>query len=280
MTIEAKLLGAAQDGGVPQAGCDCENCSRAHADPTKRRFVSSLGLLDRGHQSFWLIDATPDFREQLYLLQSHAPDSRMQGIFLTHAHMGHYGGLLHLGREAMNPRQLPVYGTPAMGDFLRANAPWSQLIEIGNIEFQAVAANAPVNLTPNLTVTPIPVPHRGEYSDTVAYLIQGPGKRLFYCPDIDNWQEVSFDIKDFLQEVDLALVDGTFFAAGELPKRDMGEVPHPLVRDSAALFQGVEADLHFIHLNHTNPLWQNGPERKWLEENGFAIGEQGQRWVL
>ena len=280
MSIQVILLGTAQDGGVPQAGCYCETCTRARETPSARQFVCSLGILDREHKSFWLVDATPDFREQLHLLQTHARDGEWRGIFITHAHIGHYTGLVHLGREAMNTRLLPVYGTQAMIAFLGSHAPWKQLVEIGNIQLRQVQPRVPVTCTPNLSIAPVSVPHRAEFSDTVGYLIRGQSKTLFFCPDVDSWSRCEFDVREFLREVDVALLDGTFFAEGELCGRDMGEVPHPLVRQSVELFQNIPTDIRFVHLNHTNPLWQNGAERKWLQENGFSIGQQDLCWKL
>ena len=43
--VEVLLLGVAQDAGLPQAGCDCVNCSDARTrayDPC----VVSLGIID------------------------------------------------------------------------------------------------------------------------------------------------------------------------------------------------------------------------------------------
>lgn len=242
--------------------------------------MSSLGILDREEEAFWLVDATPDFREQLHLMQTHAQDCKFEGIFITHAHIGHYTGLIHLGREAMHTKSIPVYGTQTMLDFLASNAPWNQLVEIRNIELRPVQDSVSIEISPNLSITPITVPHRSEYSDTLAYLVKGSNKKLFFCPDIDSWDKLQFNIKEFLEEVDIALVDGTFFSEGELEGRVMGDVPHPLVEESVQKLQGLQTEVLFVHLNHTNPLWEVGSERSWLEERGFRIGEQGQSWVL
>ncbi|MBM3129897.1 MAG: pyrroloquinoline quinone biosynthesis protein PqqB [Chloroflexi bacterium] len=280
MPVEIILLGVAQDGGVPQAGCYCQTCTRARETPAARQFVSCLGIVDRRRESFWMIDATPDFREQLHLLQTCAPDCRLGGIFITHAHIGHYAGLVHLGREAMNTRRLLVYATQTFGEFLRDNAPWKQLIEIENIEWRRVQPEDAVRCAPDLSVVPVAVPHRGEFSDTVGYLIRGSHRTLFFCPDIDRWSRCEFDVRDFLDGVDIALLDATFFDQGELPGRDMSQVPHPLVRDSVEFLRGIPAEICFVHLNHTNPLWRDGAERKWVVAQGFTVGEQGQRWMV
>eukprot|EP00957_Ditylum_brightwellii_P156501 11911053-Ditylum_brightwellii.AAC.1 len=58
------------------------------------------------------------------------------GIFLTHAHIGHYTGLMYLGREALGAVDVPVYAMPRMRSFLKNNGPWSQLVSLGNINIQ------------------------------------------------------------------------------------------------------------------------------------------------
>jgi pyrroloquinoline quinone biosynthesis protein B len=199
--------------------------------------------------------------------------------------MGHIAGLLHLGREAMNTSRLPLYASLSLLTFLKSNAPWKQLVEIGNLEPRQVQAGCPFSLSPNLTITPMEVPHRGEYSDTLAYQIQGGDRTLFYCPDIDAWQRGSFDIRTVLAEnlawaKNLALLDGTFYSGAELPGRKMSEVPHPLVEESIRFFQGNPTEIVFVHLNHTNPLWQPGVERQQVESTGFRVGEQGAVYLL
>ena len=280
MSVEANLLGIAQDGGVPHAGCDCANCSRAWVDPAFRQFVACLGLVDRANRQSWLIDATPDFREQLHALYNLAPDCPLAGIVLTHAHMGHYTGLIHLGREAMCTRDLPVYATPRLASFLHDSAPWSQLVALGNIELRLLTPGTDTQLSPDLHLTPVLVPHRDELSDTLALVVHGPARRLFYCPDIDAWDKWEHNLRDFVAGMDVALLDATFFSANELPGRDLSEISHPLVTDTAERLAKVDCDVRLIHLNHTNPLLAPGPERDWLAARGISVGAFGERWVL
>jgi pyrroloquinoline quinone biosynthesis protein B len=280
MKAEAILLGTAQDGGVPQAGCYCRHCSAARADPARRRWVSSLALVDHAARQSWLIDATPDLREQLHALHEWAPGCPLSGIVLTHAHAGHYAGLIHLGREAWDTRQLPVYASARMAAFLRENAPWSQLVALGNVELRVPEPEREVRLSSRLSLRPVPVPHRDEFSDTLAFVVRGPGQRLFYCPDIDSWDGWDLDVRQLVAGMDVALLDGTFFSAGELPGRDLREIPHPLVVDTAERLVGVACDVRLIHLNHSNPLQDPGPERDWLETQGLGVGALGDRWPL
>lgn len=277
MTVEAVLLGVAQDGGLPQPGCQCAHCVAARRDPARRQRVVSLGLVDYAAAKSWLIDATPDFPAQYDTLTALAP---LDGILLTHAHIGHYPGLIYLGPEAMNTHGLPVYATQRMAAFLQANAPWSLLVAAGHIRLIVVAPEQAIRLSPRLWATPIPVPHRDELSDTVAWLLRGPRRSLFYCPDIDHWDAFQPDFRTWLAGVDIALLDGSFFAPTELSGRDLSAIPHPLATETARRLRHSDTDTTLIHLNHSNPLWHEGPERAWLRAQGLRVGRQGDRWLL
>jgi pyrroloquinoline quinone biosynthesis protein B len=280
MTVEAILLGTAQDGGVPQAGCTCDHCRAARADAHLRQYVASLGLVDRDAGQSWLIDATPDFREQLHALQEWAPDCTLAGIALTHAHTGHYTGLIHLGREAADVQGLPLYVSARMAAFLRENGPWSQLVALDNVELHILTPDREVQLSPRLWLTPLTVPHRDEYSDTLAFVVRGTQRRLLYCPDIDSWDRWNRDLRQVVSEVDVALLDGTFYSASELPGRDVAQIPHPLATDTAERLAGADCEVYLIHLNHSNPLLRSGSEREWLAARGIGVGTAGLRWRL
>ncbi|MCP4249782.1 MAG: pyrroloquinoline quinone biosynthesis protein PqqB [bacterium] len=282
------VLGIAQDGGYPQAGCRRDCCAGAWRDVTLRRGVACVAVVDPAAGRRWLIDATPDFVDQLRMLDELAPPSAtpgLAGIFLTHAHMGHYTGLMHLGREAVGGRQVPVYAMPRMKHFLETNGPWDQLVRLGNIELQPLRADEPVELSPGLTVTPLLVPHRDEYSETVGYRIAGPRRRVLYIPDIDKWDRWGRPIERLIAEVDVAYLDGTFFADGEIPNRSMADVPHPFIVESMKRFESLlptqRAKIRFIHLNHTNPALQpTSPARGQIERAGFRIAAVGKRVSL
>jgi pyrroloquinoline quinone biosynthesis protein B len=278
--FEAILLGAAQDAGLPQAGCYCVNCVAARADPNQRSFVTCLGLVDHATQRVWLIDATPDLREQLHLLNEVAPSYALSGILLTHAHIGHYLGLAQLGREVMNTPDLPVYCTPSVCDFLQSNGPWSQLVSAHNINLTPIQPDQRLELSSAVSVMPVSVPHRAEYSDTVAYVARGARRSIFYCPDIDRWEEWPVGLAQFVETVSVALLDGTFFSRDELPGRNLVEIPHPLVTDTAHRLADTTTEIIFVHLNHSNPLWRAGQEREWLTERGLKLGRAGMRWEL
>jgi pyrroloquinoline quinone biosynthesis protein B len=275
---EAVVLGIAQDGGVPHAGCHQKICVEARRDASKRRLVASLGLLDPAAGKRFLIDATPDFAAQMERLGG-LPDA----ILLTHAHIGHYLGLAQLGREVLGARRVPVYATPSMAKFLRENGPWKRLVALENIEIREIEIGKRFVLTSSLSATAIQVPHRDEDSDTVAFLIEGPSRKLLWLPDIDKWEKWDHTIEGMLQEPTLtAFVDGTFFSADEIPGRSIAEIPHPLVPETMARF-GVHTPrgrLYFVHLNHTNRLLWDQAAIKQLETKGFGIAREGMRLPL
>jgi pyrroloquinoline quinone biosynthesis protein B len=275
--IEAYLLGNAQDAGVPQAGCECARCERARQDAGARRFAACLALVHHLARQFWFLDATPDFRRQLSAVMQRLGGYTFAGIALTHAHVGHYTGLAHLGREGWNVRGLPVFASEKMLAFLAANQPWAAILR-DNLAPVRLAPATSHELAPGLNLVPVRVPHRDEFTDTLAFIIQTSQTKLFYCPDIDGWD--NFPLEEMLRRVDHALLDGTFFSADELPGRDISEIPHPLARDTARRAGGRGSQVWLIHLNHTNPLHDPGPERAEIEAQGVSVGEQGQRWAL
>lgn len=277
------VLGIAQDGGVPQAG------SRAHPgwqDPAFRRLVVSLAVVDPATGDRWLFEATPDIRAQLHRLDLIAPAAvpppGLAGVFLTHAHMGHYTGLLHFGHESMGARGVPVYAMPRMRAFLEENGPWSQLVRYENIDLRTLAHGASVRLNDRLTVTPVLVPHRQEFSEVVGYRIDGPSRSVFFLPDIDSWEAWDAEgtrIEQVLAEVDVAYLDATFYANGEIPGRDMSGFPHPFLTHSMKRFAKLPPSerekVRFIHLNHTNPALRPGSAaRRSVEASGFRLAEE------
>jgi len=276
-SVEVITLGTAQDGGIPQFGCDCPHCQAAWAGESKRRLVASLGIVDHDSKEYWLVDASPDIREQIHLLTSSNSHYRLAGVLLTHAHIGHYLGLAFLGRESFNAQNLPVLCTQRMDEFLRTNQPWKQLIDLGNIALSVIEPGYTIRLGTTATATPLLVPHRDELSDTLAWNIAGPTKQLIYCPDIDRWEG---EILEAIKSADIALLDGTFYSADELPDRDITKIPHPCVIDSIKMFEGWDVEIQFMHLNHSNRLLSDEGLLVELKVRGFNLGKRGDVWKL
>lgn len=287
-------LGTAQDGGMPQTGCDCSRCAAARKDPALTRHVASLAIHVPATGHVYLVDATPDLPEQIekiHAFRGH-PEGKtdrrpVDGVLLTHAHIGHYLGLAHFGFESLNTKDLPVHVSPRMAEYLRGNGPWSQLVRLGNIAIREFQPGARFELEEGLSVTAIRVPHRDEYSDTMAFLIRGPKKTLFYVPDTDTWKTWARPLPQFLEEekVDIALLDATFYSPDELPDRDVTKIKHPLVTDSMDLLEPLvkagRLQVWFTHMNHSNPAMdRDGAARKAIEARGFRVLDEGDEFEL
>lgn len=282
-----RVLGTAQDGGFPHAACHGEHCRRARSEPATRRAIASLAIVDPAADRVFLIDVTPDIREQLDRLddvRAPLPDGvdrdPIDALFLTHAHIGHYVGLAFLGFEAVHTDGLPTFTTPRMATFLRSNGPWSQLVELRNLALRPTEPGTPVELTDQVSVEAFPVPHRDELSDTVGYLVSGPDRTVLYVPDTDRWETWNPPLLDRLEGVDVALVDGSFFSLEELPGRDLSSVPHPLMGTTMDLLEervrGGELTVYFTHLNHSNPaILSDSAEASMVRERGFEVLADG-----
>lgn len=271
------VLGITQDGGYPQAGCNRADCVAAWKDPRKRQRVASLGIVDPVTGERWIIDATPDFPSQLRTLDEVAPRRKdapvLDGILLTHAHIGHYLGLAHLGREVLGAKSIRVYAMPRMREFLERNGPWDQLVRLNNITLQTIDGEFALN--ERIKVTPLVVPHRDEYSETVGFIVRGPNRAVLFLPDIDKWEKWATPLESVLERVDVAYVDGTFFTADELPGRDLKEIPHPLITETMARLANspLQKRVRFIHLNQSNPLLRKQRKR-------VAVAKDGERQSL
>ncbi|WP_299454498.1 MBL fold metallo-hydrolase [uncultured Microscilla sp.] len=277
------VLGIAQDAGYPQAGCTKNCCKDVWQNTHKKKLAVSLGVIDQQEGKKWMIEATPDFREQLQVLNKFQASESMlpQGIFLTHGHIGHYSGLIHLGREAMGAQGVAVYVMPRMRQYLTNNGPWSQLVSLKNIYLQPIQADSSFQLSQQIQITPIQVPHRDEFTETVGYQIKGSKKTVLFIPDINKWQKWELKLTEVIKTIDIALIDGTFYKNGEIANRDMSQIPHPFVEETTALLKDIPASekskVYFIHFNHTNPLINPGSkERKEVNKQGFNIAQEGQ----
>lgn len=280
------ILGVAQDAGYPQAGCYKPHCLPGWEQRDLRRSVVSLGLVDPKSRRKYLFEATPDLPEQLYTLEKIAPSSEFQlgGVFLTHAHIGHYTGLMYFGHEAMGAQDIPVFAMPRMREYLSTNGPWSQLVSYQNITLKPIE-NPETQQFGEITVAPFKVPHREEYSEAVGYRITGPNKSALFIPDIDKWSRWDTRISELVKAVDYALLDATFFDSKELPGRDMSAVPHAFVIESMDLFHDLPESqrnkIWFIHFNHSNPLLDpESPESRQVKERGFNVATEAVRLDL
>ena len=285
--VELIVLGTVQDVGSPHIACKKDCCRLLFEQPDPTRQVTSVGLVDAVSGKQYLFEASPDISRQTKKLHAFSGQERElpDGVFLTHAHIGHYTGLMYFGREATNADQVPVYAMPKMESFLRNNGPWSQLVELANIDVRPLRADSTIALSPRVRVTPFRVPHRDEFSETVGYRIDGPEKSILFIPDIDKWERWERSIDTLITTVDYALVDGTFFNGAELNTRDVSQIPHPFVAESIQRFAHLPANernkVHFIHFNHTNRLLEEtSAERAEVLTAGMQVARYGQVFSL
>ena len=277
------MLGVAQDGGYPHMGCTKKCCTMAWEHDSMKRYVVSLALVDPESKRWWLFEATPNIKEQLHYFQiltkgqyAYLPS----GIFITHAHIGHYTGLMEFGKEVMNTKPIPVYALSRMNAFLESNGPWSQLVTQFNIDLRDMMVDTPIILSGHIRVGAFVVPHRDEYSETAGFKIITDNKKYLFIPDINKWEQWNRSILDEVKTADVALLDATFFDDTELPGRNISEVPHPFVSETMNLFKNESKDtrskIHFIHINHTNPLLWDTQKQNEVKQAGFNIANQGQ----
>ncbi len=272
--VEVVVLGIAQDAGYPQANCQKEHCPRT--------MVSSLGIVDLETNDYYMIDCTPDFKDQLQVMSNYSIQrgTLPKGIFLTQAQIGNYLGLVYLGKEAIDAAQVTVHAMTRMASFIESNAPWEDLVHSKNIDLKPLSSKSEVKLSSNLSVTPILVPQTDKYSETVGYIIKASRESLLYIPAIDKWTKWEEDIADLIKTVDHAFLDGTYYANGEMKDKDMSEIPHPFVQESLSKFQDLSAlersKIHFIHMNHSNPLLdRKSLAYKAIYLNGYNVASQG-----
>ena len=275
-----KILGVVQDGGMPHLGNNKTCCENIKQD----KYVTSLMLINNENNESFLFDASPDINKQLNFMGDRIKKD-LKGIFLTHAHIGHYTGLMYFGREALNSKLINVYAMPRMKKFLEENGPWSQLVSLQNISIIELSNESKISIDSNVIVQPVEVPHRAEFSETVGYKIYGPNKTALFIPDIDKWYLWEKSIVDEIKQVDYAIIDATFYDSEEVNYRDISEIPHPFVTESMDLFDSIDIreknKIYFIHLNHTNPLINKDSDQyKLVRSKGYNVAEEGMKLNL
>lgn len=270
----AVILGTVQDGGFPHVGCACEACTIAARKPERHRRVACLGLVTS--RGMAVIDATPDFASQVRSLAQVAgkpADTKLRAILLTHLHAGHILGLPLLGREGWAATGTPVWATESCLRFLEKHLPFARLFAEGHLEPRVLHLGWDTSLD-DLVIQPIPVPHRAEDGDTLAYRVEGPERSLFYAPDLDT---IGPEVLTQIRAADVAVIDGTFFRKRELRRDDANAVPHPAMADTMSAMSRLDTKIVFTHLNHTNPaLDPESRERRAVEALGMRVAAENE----
>ena len=279
------ILGNTQDAGLPHIGCQhpfCEDSFNVYEE----YYTTSIAVVNPDLKKYILFEATPDITFQLNNLKKNIFDEFLlpESIYITHAHIGHYTGLMYFGREALGSKELIVRVLPRMSNFLQNNGPWSQLVDINNIKIKEINFGSSTKELANINITPVQVPHRDEYSETAGYIIKGKNKKALFIPDIDKWEKWDKDLSQLAKEFDFLLIDATFYNSKEI-NRDISEIPHPLVTETIDLLNGLSIEnrnkVYFIHMNHTNMMLDPDSElSKLITSKGFNIARLGQKLYL
>jgi len=282
--FEVVVLGIAQDGGLPHVGCNKACCVRARKEGWAL-MPACIAIHDRQDHKLLLVEATPGIGAQLGLLHRLTGENRgrrpVDAVMITHAHIGHYTGLMHFGKEVAATEALPVHVSPRMAGFLRSNGPWGQLVQDQRIDIQEFTPGERFTPLPGIEVQAVPVPHRDEYSDTMAFRIFGPKRSVLFVPDVDSWDKQPGLLDSLLEDIDVAYIDGTFYDTKELPERIRSLIAHPPIVDSMKLLEARAKEkpgsIRFIHVNHTNPVITDNKIRKEIWAQGFRVARQGER---
>jgi len=279
------ILGNTQDAGLPHIGCQHPFCED-NFNVYEEHYTTSIAVVNSDLKKYILFEASPDITFQLNNLKKNIFDEFLlpESIYITHAHIGHYTGLMYFGREALGAKDQIVRALPRMSNFLENNGPWSQLVKINNIKIKEINFGSTTNELNNINVTPVQVPHRDEYSETAGYIIEGKNKKALFIPDIDKWEKWDRDLSQIAKEFDFLLIDATFYDSKEI-NRDISEIPHPLVTETIDLLSGLSVEnrkkVYFIHMNHTNMMLDPSSElSKQVISKGFNIARLGQKLYL
>ncbi len=280
---EVTLLGIAQDGGRPQPLCQKPCCANVGLD--ERAFPTSIGV-KLGDMSTHLFDATRNLGDQLNIWQENLPAH----VWLTHAHFGHVDGLGLFGRETIGAKGIMLHVSQKMKQLIQTTPQWALMLEQGVFSLEVFTTGEEIFFDSE-SIIPLLVPHRDELSDMHAFIIRGKEKSLLYLPDHDTWEETLSLyhcklIREWLEkfDIDTAFIDGTFWSHHELSERPQEDVPHPPVSQTIAHLGTRlpgDPDLYFIHLNHTNPLYDGSSSAyKTVKAMGWKIGIQGMKISL
>ncbi|MBC5805313.1 MAG: pyrroloquinoline quinone biosynthesis protein B [Candidatus Eremiobacter antarcticus] len=287
-----KVLGSAAGGGVPQWNCGCSNCQAAREGRAPYRLQASIAV--SGDRINWtLVNVTTDIRLQLARSANMQPSkpraTPFAAVVLTDANIDHVAGLLEFRQADV----LHIYSTDVVRETVCCN-PMFEPLRRGGKEWHAFEATADVATVtlpvPGLHVKAIAVPgllpsYAGSQAldgATVAYLIEGGGKRLLYAP---IFLELSAELLRQARSADAVFLDGTCWSDGELidlglgrrTARAMGHAPVGGPDGSLAVAAGIPAEhRYYTHVNNSNPLLDpSSAASRELREGGFAVALDG-----
>src|ERR1700722_1483809 len=294
-----KVLGAAAGGAFPQWNCACTQCQRLRSGTFagQPRTQAQIAISDDG-VSWTLLNASPDIRIQIEATPKLWPtgsslDSPIQSVVITAAEADTVAGLLSL-REF---QPLDIYATPSVLRILREDnslfalldrvprqAVWKEIrpdteFPVGPLRFQPfslaggfpgfVRADRKAELDAREAVLGLLIDSRS--GGSIAYL---PGAAKVE----DSWRE-------FLDECDVLLFDGTFWTEDELCRvrgggkaaSAMGHLPLSGPCGSLAAVRVVKWPRKiFFHINNTNPILDESSQAyAEVRDAGWEVARDG-----
>ncbi|MGD1926654.1 MAG: pyrroloquinoline quinone biosynthesis protein PqqB [Paracoccaceae bacterium] len=303
MALRALIVGAAAGGGLPQWNCNAPNSAsfwRSGA-PLAAATQSSLAVSSDG-QSWALLNASPDIRAQIMArpqLQPRDPgehglrDTPICTVLLTNGDIDHIAGLLTLREKQRFDLIMPA----GIAEVLAAN-PIFDALDPEFVTRRTVALETPFELAPGVTATLFAAPgkvplymegaHGGDAvrtdvmgEQTVGVEITDGAETFFYIPGCARMVP---ELVDRIRGASLLLFDGTLWTDDEMVTQGVGKktgrrMGHMSISGSDGSMAAL-ADLGisrkvYVHINNTNPVWRDGPERAEAEAAGWEIGYDG-----
>lgn len=298
-------MGTAAGGGFPQWNCWCRCCRVARSDPRAAwpRTQSSVAISADGRRWF-LLNASPDVREQLARLPSNGPPAAIrhvpiEAVLLTDAEIDHSLGIILL-REA---KTLSLYATTAIQSILDAD---SRILPVTRAFAQMACTELPLDgaielrhrdgTFSGLVVEAFAVPagppqfaSAAAPGHTVGLLVREATSHRV-CAFVPGCGDLTSPILERLALADILLFDGTFWSDDEpvalgISTRTAREMDHlPIGGRGGSLEQLARLSCRhrvYTHINNTNPvLLEGSPERAQVVESGMIVGYDGLQFTI
>src|SRR3954467_3753498 len=303
--LRVVVLGAAAGGGVPQWNCGCPVCRKARSDHPGLRSTQASIAVSRDAEHWYLINASPDLRQQLTATaQLHPKNGQLRhspiaGVILTNGEIDAVAGLLSI-REGSpftiyaHRRVLAILKANSIFNVLNENHVKRQPIELD----QAFEPVLPDDSPSGIEVLAFEVPGKAAWylegqahpagsdgaGDTLGLRIEDKqgGKYLYF---LAACARVTDDLKSRLAGAPLIFFDGTVWRDDELiaaglgnkTGQSMGHIAmsgeHGAIQSLAGLDIGRKI---FLHINNSNPaLLHDSAERRVVEREGWQIPADG-----
>ena len=307
--LRVVILGAAAGGGVPQWNCGCQVCRAARDDHPELRSTQASVAISADGEHWFLINASPDLRQQVLVTPQLHPKVRPEtgqlrhspiaGVILTNGEIDAVTGLLSM-REGS---PFSIYAHAKVLAILKANSIFDVLSE-KNVRRVPIELDRPFEPAlpdgspSGIEVLPFTVPGKGAWylegkahpggkdgaGDTLGLRIRqkASGKYLYF---LAACAEVTDDLKSRLAGAALILFDGTVWRDDELiaaglgtkTGQSMGHISMSGAEGAIEALKGLTIDRKiFLHINNSNPALLHGSaERKIAEHAGWQIPADG-----